>query len=231
MPTAKSRSSEGESAVSLRGSGGYVVSSPRPLERPVDREQLRRRALAFAGLWFLLAGMLAALGISIVLIASVALALVGGAVVGGLWLVRRYEPARAVRAAGPPIERASRKVRPSIERTSRKVRPTIERTSGKLRPSIERTSRKVRSSLDELDAGQRLGRLATGAAQQARHALELRPQKQSRPQSTRASERVDSTSSEPSFGVTASTNRLPSNTAPRWRSCATSVTGAQKRSR
>jgi len=155
-----------------------VVSSPRPLERHVDREQLRRRALAFAGLWFLLAGMLAAVGISIVLIASLALVLAGGAVVGGRWLVRRYEPGRAVRAAGPPIERASRKVRPSLERTTRKVRPRIERTSGQLRPSIERTSRKLRSSLDELDAGQRLGRLATGAAQQARHALEVRPQKQ-----------------------------------------------------
>jgi tetratricopeptide (TPR) repeat protein len=55
------------------------------------------------------------------------------------------------------------------------VRPSIEQASGKLRPSIEQASRRLRSSLDELDAGQRLGRLANGAAQQARHALEVRP--------------------------------------------------------
>jgi tetratricopeptide (TPR) repeat protein len=72
-------------------------------------------------------------------------------------------------------------VRPSIERASGKVRPSIDRASGRLRPSIEHASRKLRSSLDELDAGQRLGRLANGAAHQARHALEVRPQKPARP--------------------------------------------------
>jgi tetratricopeptide (TPR) repeat protein len=135
------------------------VSWPRQLERPVDREQLRRRALAFAGIWFLLAGMLAAIGVSIVLVASLTVLLVGGLVVAALWLIRRYEIGRAIRVA----------------------RPSIERASGKVRPSIEHASRKLRSSLDELDAGQRLGRLANGAAHQARHALEVRPQKPARP--------------------------------------------------
>lgn len=177
MVLAKSR---GLRAVSLRGRG-YLVSWPRQLERPVDREQLRRRALAFAGIWFLLAGMLAAIGVSIVLVASLAVLLVGGLVVAALWLIRRYEIGRTIRVARPSIERASEKVRPSIERASGKVRPSVDRASGRLRPSIEHASRKLRSSLDELDAGQRLGRLANRAAHQARHALEVRPQKPARP--------------------------------------------------
>jgi tetratricopeptide (TPR) repeat protein len=146
------------------------MSWPRQPERPVDREQLRRRALAFAGIWFLLAGMLAALGVTVVLFASLAVLLLGGLVVAALWLIRRYEIGRAIHVA-----------RPSIERASGKVRPSIDRASGRLRPSIEHASRKLRSSLDELDAGQRLGRLANGAAHQARHALEVRPQKPARP--------------------------------------------------
>jgi tetratricopeptide (TPR) repeat protein len=116
--------------------------------RPFDREQVRNRVLAFAGIWFLLAGMLTVLGFSIVLLASLALLFVGGALAAGLLLARRYRMGRAIRAA---------------------------------QLSIERGSRKLRSSLDELDAGQRLGRLANGAAHQARHALEVRPQKPARP--------------------------------------------------
>jgi tetratricopeptide (TPR) repeat protein len=135
------------------------VSWPRQAEGPVDREQLRRRVLAFAGIWFLLAGMLAALGVTIVLLASLAVLLIGGVVVAGLWLVRRYELGRAIQGA----------------------RPSIEHASGKLGPSIERASRKLRSSIDELDAPQRLGRLANGAAQQARQALEVRPRKPATP--------------------------------------------------
>jgi len=116
------------------------VSWPRSLERPADREQLRQRALAFAGLWFLVAGLLWALGFGIVLLASLLLVLLGGVAVGAAWLARRYKMGRAVgavRAAGPPLERASRR---------------------------------LRSSIDDLDAGQRLGRLASGVADQARSA-------------------------------------------------------------
>ena len=142
------------------------MSWPRQAERPVDREQLRRRVLAFAGIWFLIAGMLAALGFSIFLLASLAVLLAGGVAVAAFWLMRRYEMGRAIRVA-----------RPSIERASGKLRPSIELASGTLRPSIERASRKLRSSIDELDAPQRLGRLANGAAEQARHALEVRPRK------------------------------------------------------
>ena len=156
------------------------MSWPRQLERPADREQLRRRVLAFAGIWFLLAGMLAALGVTIVLFASLAVALVLGVAVAALWLIRRYELGRAIRVA-----------RPSIERASEKVRPSIKQASGKVRPSIEHASRKLRSSLDELDARQRLGRLANGAAQQARHALEVRPRQPAAPDPRRQARRLN----------------------------------------
>ena len=120
------------------------MSWPRSLERPADREQLRQRTLAFAGIWFLVAGFLWALGIGVVLLASLLLLLVGGVVVAAVWLTRRYRMGRAVqavRSVGPPIERASR-----------------------------RASRKLKSSLEDLDASERLGRLANGVADQARSA-------------------------------------------------------------
>lgn len=80
----------------------------RPFEGSVDREQLRRRVLAFTGTWFLLAGFLATLGFGAVLLASLALLLVGGVVAGGLWLMRRYQVGRGLRVAVGSIERASR---------------------------------------------------------------------------------------------------------------------------
>jgi tetratricopeptide (TPR) repeat protein len=126
--------------------------------RPFDREQVRNRVLAFAGIWFLLAGMLTVLGFSIVLLASLALLFVGGALAAGLWLARRYRMGRAIRAA---------------------------------QVSIERGSRKLRSSLDELDAGQRLGRLATGVAHQARGAVESRQRKPAAPDPHRQLQRLN----------------------------------------
>ena len=91
------------------------VSWPRPFEQLVDREQLRHRALAFTGIWFLLAGMLAALGFRIVLLASLALPLVGGVLAGGLWLLRRYQIGQGLRTALLSIERASRKLRARLD--------------------------------------------------------------------------------------------------------------------
>jgi tetratricopeptide (TPR) repeat protein len=95
------------------------VPLTRSIERSVDREQLRRRVLAFGGIWFLLAGFLAALGFGVLLLASLALVLVGGVVVGGLWLVSRYRVGRAFRAGAASIERASRAGVSSVGRASR----------------------------------------------------------------------------------------------------------------
>ena len=76
MPAAKGDGSEGGTPVTLRALR-YPVSLRRPFEQPVDSAQLRRRVLVFAGMWFLLAGMLAALGLIAVLLVSVVLALIG----------------------------------------------------------------------------------------------------------------------------------------------------------
>jgi tetratricopeptide (TPR) repeat protein len=91
------------------------VSWSRPFEGSVDREQLRRRVLAFTGIWFLLAGMLAALGFSIVLLASLALLLVGAAVAGGILLLHRYRIGRGLPLAIGSIERASRRVKARLD--------------------------------------------------------------------------------------------------------------------
>ena len=74
----------------------------------VDEARLRRRILVFTGMWFLLAGMLAALGFVAVLLVSFALALIGGALVGGAWLLRRYPVRPWLESALGSIERASR---------------------------------------------------------------------------------------------------------------------------
>jgi tetratricopeptide (TPR) repeat protein len=83
---------------------------PRPFEGSVDREQLRSRALAFTGIWFLLAGMLAAIGFSIILVASFALLLVAAVLEGGRRLWRRYRMERVLRVILLSIEHASREL-------------------------------------------------------------------------------------------------------------------------
>jgi tetratricopeptide (TPR) repeat protein len=84
------------------------VSLRRPFEQPVDSAKLRRRVLVFAGMWFLLAGMLAALGLIAVLLVSFGLALIGGALVGGAWLLRRYPVRLWLQSAFGSIKRAFR---------------------------------------------------------------------------------------------------------------------------
>jgi tetratricopeptide (TPR) repeat protein len=105
VTVAKGCDSEGGTPVTLRAS---PVSWSRSFGRSADREQLRRRVLAFAGIWFLLAGFLWALGLGVVLLLSLALLLIGAVLAGGLWLQRRYHVERAFRAGAASIEQASR---------------------------------------------------------------------------------------------------------------------------
>jgi tetratricopeptide (TPR) repeat protein len=97
------------SAVSLRARK-FSLTSSRPFEQ-VDRQRLRSRALAFAGIWFLLAGMLAAMGFRTLLVASLFLLLVAGALEGGRRLVNRYGLRRRLRVVPSSIEQASRRLR------------------------------------------------------------------------------------------------------------------------
>jgi tetratricopeptide (TPR) repeat protein len=170
------------SAVNLRGQG-YLVSWPRQAERPVDREQLRRRVLAFAGIWFLLAGMLAALGFSIFLLASLALLLLGGIVVAGLWLMRRHEIGQGLRSARGSIERASRKVGSSLDelnaphRLGRLASDVAQQARSALEPRQRKPTahdpRREALRLNELGAQHRRGGEYEQAAEQHRRALAI----------------------------------------------------------
>jgi tetratricopeptide (TPR) repeat protein len=93
----------------------YPASWRRPFEEPVDREQLGRRVFAFIGLWFLLGGLLAALGFGAVLLGSFAVLLVVGTAGGGFWLLRRYRVQQRLRAALLSNERALRELRARLD--------------------------------------------------------------------------------------------------------------------
>ncbi len=99
------------------------MSLRRPFEQLVDSAQLRRRALAFTGMWFLLAGMLAALGFAAVLLVSVALPLIGGALAGGALLLRRYPVRPWLQSGFSSIERASRHQRARLGELELQQRP------------------------------------------------------------------------------------------------------------
>ena len=71
-------------------------------------EQLRRRVLAFGGLWFLFAGMMAAAGAWIFLAASLALLLGGGAAVAAVALVQRGGTRERMQGITQSVQRASR---------------------------------------------------------------------------------------------------------------------------
>jgi tetratricopeptide (TPR) repeat protein len=90
---------------------GYPVVWRRPFERSVDRERLRRRVLVFTGLWFLLGGLLAALGFAALLLLTFAVLLVGGVTAGGLWLVRRYGVQQRLQAVLLSSERRLRQLK------------------------------------------------------------------------------------------------------------------------
>jgi tetratricopeptide (TPR) repeat protein len=99
----------------VRRALGYLVSWRRPSERPVDREQVRRRVLALTGLWFLLGGFLAALGFPAFVLVSFALLLVVGIAAGGLWVLRDYRIQQGLRLALLSIERAFRQLRVRLD--------------------------------------------------------------------------------------------------------------------
>jgi tetratricopeptide (TPR) repeat protein len=148
------------------------VSWPRSLERPADREQLRQRSLAFAGLWFLVAGMLWALGFGIVLLASLVLLVLGGIAVGAAWLARRYRMGRAVRAVAPRLDRASRRLRSSLDDLD--AGRHVERLANGLAHQARSASQQARI-----------------ASRQARTALETRQQRPAGPDPRRQARRLN----------------------------------------
>jgi tetratricopeptide (TPR) repeat protein len=163
------------------------MSLRRPFEQQVDSAQLRRRVLAFTGMWFLLAGMLAAIGFVAILLVSFALALIGGALVGGAWLLRRYPVRLWLQSALSSIERASRDqqarlgelgIRQRLRRVATRYAPVV----GQLRARASETFRTEPVAIDrhgealrlnELGAQLRRERKYEEAAEQHRAALAI----------------------------------------------------------
>jgi len=150
-----------------------LVSSHTPAERSVDREQLRRRALAFAGIWFLTAGLLAAAGFFAPLLISLALLLLGGLAAGGLWLFRRHELGQGARSALTSIERASKKSEARLDELQ--LGRHLGQGARSALASVERASKKSEARLEELELGRHVKQAASVASDRARALLEVRP--------------------------------------------------------
>jgi hypothetical protein len=159
------------------------VSWPRPFDRSVNRDQLRRRILAFGGLWFLLAGMLAALGFGIVLLVSLALVLVGGVLAGGVWLARRYRVRQGLRTAVRSTARTFRDLKARLDelglqqhllRFTTRSRRTAITASHRARGFLALSARSCASVIDRSRrrASQALRKEPTAVDRQ-RHALRL----------------------------------------------------------
>jgi tetratricopeptide (TPR) repeat protein len=146
----------------------HQVSWRRPFEQSVDREQLRRRVLAFVGLWFLLAGFLATLGIGVVLLASLALLLVGGVAAGGLWLLRHYQVGRGVRMAVLAIERAFRTLPTRLDELVADARRSYSTAVGRMSARVETRQRET-AAAGQQDQALRLNELGAQLRRQGNH--------------------------------------------------------------
>jgi tetratricopeptide (TPR) repeat protein len=133
----------------------YPVSWPRPFARSVDRDQLRPRVFAFAGLWFFLAGLLAAVGFAAVLILSVAVVLIAGIAAAGVLLVRGY-----------PVRQRWRDGSRSIAGGVRALRNRLGVL--RLRHRVQRYARRARGVA--ADGGRRVATLAGESRKRVSHA-------------------------------------------------------------
>ena len=129
---------------------------------------MRRRVLVFSGMWFLLAGMLAALGLIAVLLVSVALALLGVALLGAAWLLRRYPVRRWLRSALRSIGRAFRDQRARLGELG--LRQRLRRFATRSAPVVGRLRARASEIFrtepvaGKLELRQRLRRFATRSA-------------------------------------------------------------------
>ena len=163
------------------------MSFRRPFEQLRDSAQLRRRVLAFTGMWFLLAGLLAALGFAAVLLVSLALVLIGGALAGGAWLLRRYSVRLWLQSGLRSIDRASRHQRERLGelQPQQRLRRFATRSApvvGSLRARASQTFRTEPVAIDPQRQALRLNELGAelrregkyeAAAEQHRAALAI----------------------------------------------------------
>jgi tetratricopeptide (TPR) repeat protein len=146
-------------------------------------EQLRRRVLAFGGLWFLFAGMMAALGISIFLVASVVLLITGGIAFAAFALLRRDGTRERIHGVAQSMEHATHSLDERLgridvrERVQRSATGASRRARGfaasrQRRPSEPDPSRRARR-LNKLGVQLRRDRDYERAADQHRAALAI----------------------------------------------------------
>ena len=136
----------------------------RRFDQTADEARLRRRILVFTGMWFLLAGMLAALGLVAVLLVSFALVLIGGALVGGAWLLRRYPVRLRLESALGSIARASRDQRArlgelGLRQRLRRFANRFAPAAGQLRARASETFRTEPVAIDRQSQALRLNEL------------------------------------------------------------------------
>jgi tetratricopeptide (TPR) repeat protein len=153
------------------------------LERSVEREQVRRRALVFGGLLFLLAGMLAAAGIWIFFVTLVALLLAGAGAIAALSLARRDRTRERVRGITQSMDRASRRLDRRVDELNvrQRIQGVAAASSGKARGLAESRRRKPPEvdpsrqarRLNKLGAQLRRDREYEQAAEQHRAALAI----------------------------------------------------------
>jgi tetratricopeptide (TPR) repeat protein len=136
-----------------------------------DPERLRSRVLAAAGVWFLLAGFLAALGLGIVFLASLALLLVGGAVIGTLWLLRHFGVGGRLRGAGGSIEQALRAQRSRLDgvRPQEHVRRSYAAAAGRVRARASRLGQREPATAGLERRAQRLNELGAQLRREGKH--------------------------------------------------------------
>jgi tetratricopeptide (TPR) repeat protein len=127
---------------------GSPLSWREELERSVGRERLRRRALAFAGIWFLLAGFTVALGIWIFLAASLALTVVGGLAIAALALVQHDGTRERASGLAQSVERASRNVDGRVSDLKLRERAQRSVTTASRRARTLKESRRIKPTDD-----------------------------------------------------------------------------------
>src|SRR4029079_5118314 len=160
------------------------LTSPMSWREELERsEELRRRVLAFGGLWFLLAGLLAALGAPIFLVASLALLVVGGVFAAVLALLHRDGTRQRIAGVAHSMENATQsfderlgrldlreRVQTSAAGASRRARHLAQ---SRRKPQVQADPGRRARRLNMLGVQLRRDRDYEGAADQHRAALAI----------------------------------------------------------
>jgi hypothetical protein len=140
---AGTRLSEAKGGSSGGGSRGETASST----VTPNREQGRRRLLAFAALWLFLAGLLTALSFVVVVLIATGVMVLLAIVAGGVWLLTRDRTTQVVRSAFGSVGLVARVSVESIGRASRSVWTRVQELG--MRERARRAGIKARAMATE----------------------------------------------------------------------------------